>query len=198
MKSRKSRDVVILERPDLKRYLNSLLIKRFWPVIHSSLQASGYAYFPESKPATEWEHSHVLTRSLTFMLSDGRYSFFRGTLSCSAEGWMLRREFFLLLSRENDLQGIIEILGNSRFAGCPPTLTVDRSLDKHGTDFFEIKFHAGNGAGWGYGEEYVDEQIIKVIDVNPTFAIRGGREPEVLINQCSHFKGLHYKFNLDY
>jgi len=51
--------------------LNSLLIKRFWPVIQRSLEDSDYVYFPESKPETEWENSHVLMRSLTFMLSDG-------------------------------------------------------------------------------------------------------------------------------
>lgn len=166
MKPRKSSDVVILERPDLKRYLNSLLTKRFWPVIQSSLEASGYVYFPESKPGTEWENSHVLTRSLTFVLSDGRYTFFKGTLSCSAAGWMLEREFYLSLSQENDFQVIIEILGNSRFAGCPPTLSIDKASDKKGADFYEITFHAGNGTGWGYGEEYVDEKIRKIIDVN--------------------------------
>ena len=71
MKSRKSSDVVILEKPDVKRYLNGLLKKRFWPVIHSSLEASNYVCLPESNPETEWEENQKLTRSLTFMLSDG-------------------------------------------------------------------------------------------------------------------------------
>ena len=70
MKSRKSSDVVILEKPDVKRYLNGLLKKRFWPVIHSSLEASDYVYAPESKPKTEWEESQYLTRSLIFILSE--------------------------------------------------------------------------------------------------------------------------------
>ena len=80
MKSRKSSNVVILEKPDVKRYLNGLLLKRFWPVIHSSLEASGYVYFQESNPKTKWEEGQTLTRSLTFMLSDGRCLFFRGNL----------------------------------------------------------------------------------------------------------------------
>ena len=87
-------------------------------------------------------------------------------LSCSTDGWMLEREFYLSLFQENDLQVIIEILGNSRFAGYPPTLSIDRALDKNGADFYQITFHAGSGAGWGYGEEYVDEKIRKIIDVN--------------------------------
>jgi len=70
MKSRQSGDVVILEKPDVKRYLNGLLKKRFWPVIHSSLEASDYVYAPESKPKTEWEESQYLTRSLIFILSE--------------------------------------------------------------------------------------------------------------------------------
>ena len=166
MKSRKSSDVVILEKPDVKRYLNGLLKKRFWPVIHSSLEASDYVYAPESKPETEWEESQYLTRSLTFMLFDGRCAFFKGRLSCSASGWMLSREFYLSLSEENDPRVIIEILGNSRFAGCPPTLSIDMAVEKKGTDFYQITLHAGSGAGWGYGEEYVDETIRKIIDVN--------------------------------
>lgn len=163
MKSRKSSDVVILEKPDVKRYLNVLLLRRFWPVIHSSLEASDYVYFPKSKPETEWEESQKLTRSLTFILSDGRYAFFKGTLSCSTEGWMLERKFNLSLSQENDLQVIIEILGNSRFAGCPPTLTVDRALDKNSADFYEITLHAGHGAGWGFGDRRVFNDCLRGI-----------------------------------
>lgn len=165
-KAGKSGDVVILEKPDVKRYLDGLLLKRFWPVIHESLEASGYIYFPDGNPETEIEKHKALTRSLTFMLFDERIAFFRGKLSCSMEGWMLGREFYLSLSQENDPQVIIEMLGNSRFAGNPPTLSIDRALDKKGADFYEITFRAGSGAGWGYGEEYVDEQIKKIVDVN--------------------------------
>ncbi|MBI5192364.1 MAG: hypothetical protein HZA08_02850 [Nitrospirae bacterium] len=82
------------------------------------------------------------------------------------DGWMLEREFYLSLSGENDFKVVIAILGNSRFAGLPPTLSMGRALDKNGADFYQITFHAGSGLGWGYGEEYLDEQIKKVIDVN--------------------------------
>lgn len=159
-------DRVVLEKPDVKRYLDDLLLKRFWPVIHSSLEASDYAYLPKGVPETELEHSVNLTRSLRFMLLDKRFLFFRGKLSCSTDGWMLSREFYLSLAGENDFKVVIAILGNSRFAGLPPTLSMDRAIDKNGTDFYQITFHAGSGAGWGYGEEYLDNQIKKVIDVN--------------------------------
>jgi len=39
-------------------------------------------------------------------------------------------------------------------------------MSKKGTDYYQITLHASRGAGWGYGEEYVDEQIKKIIDVN--------------------------------
>lgn len=165
-KVNKSGDVVILEKPDVRSYLDGLLLKRFWPVIHDSLEAGGYAYFPEGNPETEFEQHKALTRSLTFMLFNERVAFFRGKLCCSREGWMLVREFYLSLSQENDPQVIIEMLGNSRFAGCPSTLSIDKVSNKKGADFYQITFHAGSGAGWGYGEEYVDEQIKKIVDVN--------------------------------
>ncbi|MBI5192363.1 MAG: hypothetical protein HZA08_02845 [Nitrospirae bacterium] len=81
-------DLVILEKPDVKKYLDGLLLKRFWPVIHNSLEASDYAYLPEGIPETELEHNVNLSRSLTFMLLDKRFLFFRGKLSCSTDGWM--------------------------------------------------------------------------------------------------------------
>ncbi|MCC6544692.1 MAG: hypothetical protein IT392_09350 [Nitrospirae bacterium] len=34
------------------------------------------------------------------------------------------------------------------------------------SDFYQITLYSGHGAGWGYGEEYVDEEIKKVIDAN--------------------------------
>lgn len=161
-----SSDLVVLEKPDVKRYLDGLLLKRFWPVIHSSLEASDYSYEADEKPETELEQKKTLTRSLTFMLLDKRYLFFRGKLSCSTDGWMLSREFYLSLSQENDLQVVIAILGNSRFAAYPPTLSMDRAFDKQGSDFYQVTFHAGSGAGWGYGEEYLDKEIKEIIDVN--------------------------------
>jgi len=69
-KTEDDKDVVILEKPDIKKELDDMLIKKYWPVIERSLKDTGYIYSPNGKPKTEFEFSHELTRSLTFMLFD--------------------------------------------------------------------------------------------------------------------------------
>jgi len=158
-----SKDYVILENQETRSYLDGLLLNRFWPVIWSNLEGSGYNYYPQDAPKTEFEIEHILTRSLTFMLIDRDRAFFRGTLSCSMEHWMLKSEFFLSLSKVNDPQPIFEILGNSRLRGNPPELSVDKMSDS----YYQITMHAGNGAGWGlYDEDTVEKRIREVIDTN--------------------------------
>ncbi|MBE0427709.1 MAG: hypothetical protein IBX72_13835 [Nitrospirae bacterium] len=76
---------------------------------------------------------------------------------------MIESEFFLGLSIDNDPQVIFEILGNSRFRGYPPELSVYKDSD----DFYQITLRAGNGAGWGmYDENAVEKRIKSVIDTN--------------------------------
>ncbi|MFA4888222.1 MAG: hypothetical protein WC628_01425 [Candidatus Omnitrophota bacterium] len=157
-----SKDIVVLENPETKKFLDNILLKKFWPVIFSCLEQSGYNYSPE--PQIDSELSCVLERSLSFMLFDGVRAFFRGKLNCSKKSWMLESEFFLPLPMHNDPQAIFAILGNSRLKGNPPTLIVD----KEGADnFYQIDFRNGSGAGWGlHGEEHVEAQLKKAIDVN--------------------------------
>lgn len=109
-----SRDYVILENPAAVKGLDDLLLREYWPVIQKKLISSGYVFGPD-KPETEFELGPELTRSVAFMLFDGKGMFFRGVLSCSTDGWMLRREFILSLGRENEAELVFEILGNSRF-----------------------------------------------------------------------------------
>jgi hypothetical protein len=158
-----SKDYAIMENPETRSYLDDLLLNKFWPFVWSNLEGSTYNYYPQDTPETEFELGHILTRSLTFMLLDEDRAFFRGTLSCSKEDWMLKNEFFLLLSKDNDPRVIFEILGNSRFRGNPPEL----SIDKMTGHFYQITLHAGNGAGWGiHDENDVEKRISVVIDTN--------------------------------
>ncbi|MEW6584105.1 MAG: hypothetical protein AB1442_00670 [Nitrospirota bacterium] len=152
-----SKDYAIMENPETRSYLDDLLLNRFWPFVWSNLESSTCNYFPQDTPVTEFELGHILTRSLTFMLLDEDRAFFRGTLSCSKEDWMLKNEFFLSLSKDNDPRVIFEILGNSRFRGNPPEL----SIDKMAGHFYQITLHAGNGAGWGiYDEDAVEKKLV--------------------------------------
>lgn len=158
-----SKGYVILENPETKKHLDNLLTKQYWPLIWSNLEDSGFNYHPQEMPETEVELGHVLARSLTFMLSDANRLFFRGTLSCSIEHWMINSEFFLLLPKDNDPQVIFEILGNSRFRGNPPSLSIDKTTD----DFYQITLNAGNGAGWGRYDNDAVVKRIKTVTVNP-------------------------------
>lgn len=157
-----SKDLVILENPETKEYLDKLLLEKFWPVILNALENSNYNY--SSEPEIESTLGYALERSLVFMLLDGKMAFFRGALKVAMEGWMLNNEFFLSLPKQTDPQVIIALLGNSRLRGYPPALEIDREKED---DFYQITFNVGKGAGWGlHGEKYIKEEIEKVIDVN--------------------------------
>lgn len=161
-KADSKKNVVILENPDVRDYLDRLLLENFWPVISSCLEESGYDYSPE--PEIESELSYTLERALSFMLLDGKRTFFSGTLKVSIEAWMLESNFFLPLSKDTDARLVFQILGNSRFAGYPPTLIIDK---ERADSFYQVDFHSGNGADWGfYNEDYIQEKIRKTINVN--------------------------------
>ncbi len=156
-------DVLILEKPDVKKNLDGLLLEKFWPVILDCLVDTGYVYSPEENPETDFELSRLLERSLSFMLFENRVLFFRGKIAVSAEAWMLESEFYLGLPKEVQPGVVFEILGNSRFIGMPPVL----SIYKKDFDFYQIKFQHGSGASWGlYGGEYAEDRIRDVIDIN--------------------------------
>lgn len=162
-KAHTTRDYVVLEHPETRRNLDDLLLTRFWPGIRETLEETGYDYMPQEAPRTDFELGPELTRSLHFMLLDGRRSFSRGRLKCSRAGWMLESEFFLGLHETNDRNVLFEILGNSGFAGNPPKLLIYKGTPH----YFEVTFSHGRGASWGlHGEEEVDRRIREMIDVN--------------------------------
>ena len=161
-KHKESEDTVILESPKIRKYLDDLLLRRFWPVIRENLEDSMYNYSPQDNPETEFSLSHKLSRSLVFMLFDGDRIFFKGKLTCSIDDWMLGNEFFLSLPLDTNPDVVFEMLGNSRFCGNPPSLSIDK---RYGA--YEVTLQSGNGAGWGlYGENYIDDKIREAIDTN--------------------------------
>lgn len=156
------KNAITIENPDVRKYLDKLLLEKFWPVILDCLKASRYNY--SSKPEIESELSWDLERSLFFMLFDGKRAFYKGKLKVSMESWMLENDFFLPLHVNTDPQIVFQILGNSRFKGLPPTLTIDKDSEDN---FYQIDFHCGNGAGWGrYDEDYLEKKIRETINVN--------------------------------
>lgn len=158
-----SKDIVILEKPDTKNYLDDILINRFWPAIHESLENTGYNYSPQDIALTEFELGYELTRSLTFILFDYKKAIFRGKLCCSASDWMLESDFFLQLSEETDLAVIFEIIGDPQFRGFPPTLEIRKDMPY----VYQILFHSGNGADWSvYDDNRIYDRIDEVINTN--------------------------------
>lgn len=181
LKADGSRGYVILEDPDSKKQLDDLLVKRFWPFIRSRLRDASYSFHKKRSP-TEFELSHSHERSLTFMLFDNRVPFFRGTLKCSRESWMVESEFFLLLKKDHDPRILFELLGNSRLCGMPPELSVHKG-NKY---YFQIMFRNGKGASWGPREEEpVKKRIDKVIQVNVDMyeISRRGTIPQSMMGQ---------------
>lgn len=161
-KADSKKNLVTLENPDVRDYLDQLLLENFWPVISSCLEESGYDYSPE--PEIDSELSYDLERSLFFTLLDGRRVFFRGGLKVSMESWMLESDFYLSLSKDIDSRLVFQILSNSRFAGLPPTLMIDK---ERADNFYQVDFHNGNGASWGLrNEDYIKEKIKKMVNVN--------------------------------
>jgi len=162
-----AQDIVFFENPDATNHINTLLLMRFWPVIHDHLKKTAYPYSPIERPKPEFELSGGYSRALTFLLYDildTNKAFFKGKLSCSRESWMIHSMFFLSLPKETEPNVLQDLLGNTRFAGNPPTLIVDK---RKAEDFYQITFHSGNGASWGYkGETFVEERIKQVIDTN--------------------------------
>jgi len=161
-KADNKRNIVILENPDTRDYLDKILLNKFWPVISRCLKESRYNYY--GKPEIESELSYDLERCLYFILLDGERAFFKGKLKLSIESWMLENDFFLPLPKNTDPQVVFQILGNSRFRGYPPTLTIDREREDN---FYQIDFHSGKGAGWGlHNEDYLEEKIGRMININ--------------------------------
>lgn len=158
-----SKGFVTLENPETRAYLDALLLKRFWPSILQNLKKTNYQYFPDNEPEIQSSLGHIFQRSITFMLFDERSAFFRGKLNVSFESWMIESEFFLGLAKNNDPKLVFEILGNSRFAGNPPTLVVAK---RHG-DYFQITFNSGIGAGWvTHSEDEIKMKLNEIIKVN--------------------------------
>ncbi|MCK5492449.1 MAG: hypothetical protein KAJ14_04990 [Candidatus Omnitrophica bacterium] len=166
-KADKTKDLIILENPQVLKFLDERLLNDFWPVILSCFEKSGYVYSLEPNIESEWGYD--LERTLMFMLLDEKRfdlprAIFRGKLKISKTDWMLGREFFLSLPSFNDPRAVFEILGNSRFKGNPPTLIVDKEKED---DFYQIDFSAGDGASWGmYDNNDIKEKIKQIIKIN--------------------------------
>lgn len=158
-------DIVILENPLVRKDLDAFLSGELWPALHAHLEQSGYPYTPVDSLKIETKLSYRLQRKAWWMLFNPlSLPICRMTLECGAESWMLRREFFLGLPLDTSFSLVNAILGNSRFAGNPPCMRVDKS---DAGDFYRIVFENGTGAGWGlHDRAYVINEAKRATDVH--------------------------------
>lgn len=159
-----TKDGVVIENPAAVSYLDEVLLERYLPVIRSELEKTGYIYHPsEEVPTIEstWKVDR-LARRLTLTLFDDLGSLFlRCSVSCDRLGYMVEKEFYMDLPESTDPRFLWRILGDLRFTGNPPSLTVQRSvLHPEVKRFFWITFQAGEGFDSGpwemHGEAIAD------------------------------------------
>jgi hypothetical protein len=148
-----STDRIVLENPKTVKDLDGLLRGTFLPFIIGALEKTGYPFSPSGKEASftsEWLGAG-LRREFVFLLSDHlQFPFFRGTFSCSMTGFLIEKTFTLGLSKDTDPSFLFRILGDPRFHGVPPTLTIQPSAWR--TDWnvhYCIDIHAGDGMDTG-------------------------------------------------
>lgn len=150
-----SKDIVIIENPEVRNDFDKLLTTTFAPKIWELLMATGYKVLPE-KPEPSSNLSYALVRKLDFMLFDYQdYMFFRGAFTVSQNGWMFERTFSLGLPQTTNPDLMLRIIGDSRFSGMPPTLEIQKSDSRPAWDtYFFITFKAGKGTSWGTSTIY--------------------------------------------
>ena len=172
-KADKSKGFLILENPETKKYLDELLIEKYWPIIRQKLIETDYNFQPIGVPETEFKLEYTHTRSLWFMLFDEMKAFFRGRLNCSLDSWFIESDYFLGLLKNNDPKIIFDILGNSRYRGNPPELKIYKDND----EYFQITFRVGSGESWTENsDQKIISRISEIIEVNTElydFAIDG-------------------------
>jgi hypothetical protein len=148
-KADSAKDRIILKNPGVVAALDGVLLGTCFPFIRTQLEMTGFRYMPAANDVrieSAWMGPE-LARELTFMLFDDRDRLFlRCALRCSSRGYMFEREFSLGLPETADPRFLVRILGDPRFEGYPPVLSVHRSVVHPEWDvFFWIVFTAGSG-----------------------------------------------------
>ena len=128
-------------------HFDALLAEEIWPGLRSHLEKTGYLFSPVGVPEIKSEASRGPVRSLQWMLFDetGK-TICKMTIECQHDVWAICNEFYLELPADTDIGIIKEILGNSRFSGCPPVLLIDKTK---AMEFYQVTFRNGAGEGWG-------------------------------------------------
>jgi len=179
-------ELIILENPRVRAGLDQYLIE-IWPTVKQHLESTGHFYTPEGDLEIESKPGYALVRTGAWMLHESTQAICRGTLECHGDHWMLLSEFFLSMPSNTDQRFVMEIIGNSRFGGNPPELTIHKHSP---VNYYQIQFHSGNGESWGpQSIGRIIERIKKNIDANVAmndFAIDGEWNEEIVGEFLTH------------
>jgi hypothetical protein len=145
-------DRIVLENPNTVASLDAKLRNTFFPFIHAELEKTGFRYLPMKDDLhidSQWSGPNF-ARALSIMLFDDFDRFFtRCTLQCSNSGYLVEREFHLGLPETTDPRFLFRILGEPRFSGNMPSLTIQRSMiHPEWNSYFWIEIRAGSGIDW--------------------------------------------------
>jgi len=153
------KDIVTLVNPETIKLLDDILLNRYHPYIEKQLKETDFQFSIFDELETN-QKSGKLTRELGFMIFDAmEYSFFRGTISRSINGYFLEKEFFLELPEETSPEILFRILSEKRFAGMPPEMTMQPSeIRPEWNGYFYITFSNGKGLSQtGYSGYNLDQ-----------------------------------------
>ncbi len=151
---------VYLANPKVVKEIDALIRRYFWPAIQKGLEGTELEVSGDALDQLETvEDIKYTARSLTFLIDDpdrpwnnlpnGQVPpwYCRGNLRCSRLSYMLCFDFLIQLPISFDRKKIIELIGDRRFSGLPPELTV--TTDRNGQKFYQLAFHSGRGTGFG-------------------------------------------------
>jgi hypothetical protein len=148
-----------LANPETIKNIDDLVKKYFWPAIKNAMDGSGLRAFGDPLDKLETlDDIHYVARSFAFVLEDPKRPltnlptgiappwYCRGNLKCSLLSYMLSFDFLIDLPISFSLEKILELIGDRRFRGLPPELTV--TVDMNEQEFYHLSFHNGHGAGF--------------------------------------------------
>ncbi len=150
---------VFLLNPASLKVVDELIKRYFWPAMEKGVKGTGLEVSREAVNYIETVNAKYVTRSLTFVLEDPQRSlsnlshgeippwYCRGNIKASLLNYMLSFDFLIYLPISFSIEKIIRLIGDDKFAGLPPKLTIGEY--PRGNPSFDIAFSSGRGAGFG-------------------------------------------------
>lgn len=160
---------IFLFDPAAREKLDEEIRRRYFPAVLKGLQGSPICVHDEENVLSRIvdKRNPVATRELVFLLADpllppaGPDSpawFIRGTIECSLEFCMVHFELILGLPLSFPLEPLLELMGDRRMEGMPPSLSIEFRIS--GRREYTLSFSWGRGSAVGM-EQVITESVKK-------------------------------------